>query len=107
MESIIIRVERIFIRVERTIIWCPFNVPSLYNENKSVLSLFVLNDFVKNNNQRMNKEQENAIRSLTGIVIVSGDEMTHIVPICDGYIIKSKIKQFPIDGMHITNRTND
>ena len=55
----------------------------------------------------MNKEQENAIRSLTGIVIVSGDEMTHIVPICDGYIIKSKIKQFPIDGMHITNRTND
>ena len=78
-----------------------FNVPGLYIENKASLSLFGLNYYLKDNN-KLNEEQENAIKSLTGIVVYSGDEKTYIVTICDGYIIQSKIKQFPIAGKHIT-----
>lgn len=44
----------------------------------------------------------NAINSLTGTVIDSGDGVTHVVPICDGYVLGSQIKHIPIAGKRIT-----
>jgi actin-related protein 3 len=42
------------------------------------------------------------VNSLTGTVIDSGDGVTHIVPIADGYVIGSNIKHIPIAGRKIT-----
>ncbi len=39
---------------------------------------------------------------MTGIVIDSGDGVTHVVPICDGYVLGSNIKHIPIAGRKIT-----
>ena len=50
----------------------------------------------------MDPEQEKAIKSLTGVVVDSGDGVTHIVPICDGYVLGSNIKHIPIAGRKIT-----
>ena len=50
----------------------------------------------------MDKDQKAAFKSLTGIVVDSGDSATYIVPICDGFVVESNIKHFPIDGRKIT-----
>lgn len=39
---------------------------------------------------------------LTGLVIDSGDGVTHVVPVADGYLIGSSIKHIPISGRDIT-----
>ncbi|OLL27076.1 Actin-related protein 3 [Neolecta irregularis DAH-3] len=41
-------------------------------------------------------------RSLTGTVIDSGDGVTHVIPVADGYVIGSSIKHIPIAGLDIT-----
>lgn len=41
-------------------------------------------------------------QSLTGVVIDSGDGVTHVIPIADGYVIGSCIKHIPISGRDIT-----
>ncbi|KAG4301018.1 hypothetical protein PCANB_002642 [Pneumocystis canis] len=41
-------------------------------------------------------------RSLTGTVINSGDGVTHITPVADGYVIGSALKHIPIAGRDIT-----
>ncbi|KAL8714354.1 MAG: hypothetical protein Q9220_001687 [cf. Caloplaca sp. 1 TL-2023] len=43
-----------------------------------------------------------ADRSLTGIVVDSGDGVTHIIPVAEGYVIGSSIKSIPIAGRDIT-----
>lgn len=42
-------------------------------------------------------------RTLTGIVIDSGDGVTHAIPVADGYVIGSCIKHIPIAGRNITS----
>lgn len=42
------------------------------------------------------------MQSLTGIVVDSGDGVTHVVPICDGFVLGSNIKHIPIAGRKIT-----
>lgn len=44
---------------------------------------------------------------MTGTVIDSGDGVTHIVPITDGYVIGSNIKHIPIAGRKITKYMMD
>jgi hypothetical protein len=39
---------------------------------------------------------------LTGLVIDSGDGVTHVVPVAEGYLIGSSIKHIPISGRDIT-----
>jgi actin-related protein 3 len=39
---------------------------------------------------------------LTGCVIDSGDGVTHVIPVADGYPISSCIKHMPIAGRDIT-----
>lgn len=41
-------------------------------------------------------------RTLTGTVIDSGDGVTHVVPVAEGYVIGSAIKHIPIAGRDIT-----
>lgn len=40
--------------------------------------------------------------SLTGTVIDSGDGVTHVIPVAEGYVIGSSIKHIPIAGRDIT-----
>lgn len=42
-------------------------------------------------------------RSLTGTVIDSGDGVTHVIPVAEGYVIGSAIKNIPIAGRDITH----
>jgi actin-related protein len=37
-------------------------------------------------------------RTLTGVVIDSGDGVTHVIPVAEGYVIGSCIKHIPIAG---------
>jgi len=39
---------------------------------------------------------------LTGTVIDSGDGVTHVIPVADGYVIGSCIKHIPLAGRTIT-----
>lgn len=39
---------------------------------------------------------------LTGTVIDSGDGCTHVIPVCDGYVVGSAIKSVPMAGRDIT-----
>ncbi|KAK1335287.1 hypothetical protein QTO34_004872 [Cnephaeus nilssonii] len=41
-------------------------------------------------------------RTLTGIIIDSGDGVTHAIPVAEGYVIGSCIKHIPIAGRDIT-----
>ena len=41
-------------------------------------------------------------RTLTGTVIDSGDGVTHVIPVAEGYVIGSAIKNIPVAGRDIT-----
>ena len=79
-----------------------FNVPGLYFGDQAFLSLLGYRKYTENNVFRFDKEQEEALKSLTGLVVDSGDDITHIIPICDGTVVGSNIKHFPIAGKQIT-----
>ena len=42
---------------------------------------------------------------MTGTVIDAGDGVTHVFPVCDGYVISSCVKHIPLAGRDITNFT--
>ncbi|ODV80162.1 Actin/actin-like protein [Suhomyces tanzawaensis NRRL Y-17324] len=42
-------------------------------------------------------------RSLTGTVIDSGDGVTHVIPVAEGYVIGTAIKNIPLAGRDITS----
>ena len=96
-----------------------FNVPGLYIGVQAVFALLGCNrtqmegasdpnkptkskKSKKGVDVEMSKDQMEAIKSLTGVVVDSGDGVTHIVPICDGYVLGSNIKHIPIAGRKIT-----
>ncbi|ORX89734.1 actin-related protein 3-like protein [Basidiobolus meristosporus CBS 931.73] len=41
-------------------------------------------------------------KSLTGTVIDSGDGVTHVIPVAEGYVVGSSIKHIPIAGRDLT-----
>lgn len=69
-----------------------FNVQGLYIAVQAVLALAA--------SWTSSKVQE---RNLTGVVIDSGDGVTHTIPVADGYVIGSSIKHVPIAGRDITD----
>jgi actin-related protein 3 len=92
-----------------------FNVPGLFIGVQAVFALMGCNTTFSQdsgkkkkkkegdvNTPDLNEDQINAINSLTGIVVDSGDGVTHVVPICDGYVLGSNIKHIPIAGRRIT-----
>jgi len=68
-----------------------FNVPGLYIAVQAVLALAASWP-----SRELNE------RSLTGLVIDSGDGVTHCIPVADGYVIGSCIKHIPVAGRDIT-----
>lgn len=68
-----------------------FNVPGLYIAVQAVLALAA--SWVS---------KKDGERTLTGTVIDSGDGVTHIIPVAEGYVIGSCIKHIPIAGRDIT-----
>jgi len=42
---------------------------------------------------------------MTGTVIDAGDGVTHVFPVCDGYVISSCVKHIPLAGRDITSFT--
>lgn len=69
-----------------------FNVPGLYIAVQAVLAL------AASWTSRSVGE-----RTLTGTVIDSGDGVTHVIPVAEGYVIGSCIKHIPIAGRNITS----
>ena len=67
-----------------------FNVPGLYIAVQAVLALAA--SWSHSNN-----------RSLTGTVVDSGDGVTHVIPLSDGYVIGSCIRHIPLAGRTITS----
>jgi len=68
-----------------------FNVPGLYIAVQAVLALaasWTSRDVTE--------------RTLTGTVIDSGDGVTHVIPVAEGYVIGSSIKHIPLAGRDIT-----
>jgi len=68
-----------------------FNVPGLYIAVQAVLAL------AASWTSRNVKD-----RTLTGTVIDSGDGVTHVIPVAEGYVIGSSIKHIPLAGRDIT-----
>lgn len=87
-----------------------FNVPGLYIGVQAVFALIGCNTTVLEDPnekegsklQEIDEEQRKAIKELTGVVVDSGDGVTHVVPICDGFVLGSNIKHIPIAGRKIT-----
>lgn len=67
-----------------------FNAPGLYIAVQAVLALAA------------SWTSKMADRTLTGTVLDSGDGVTHVVPVAEGYVIGSCIKHIPIAGRSIT-----
>ncbi|KAI0241048.1 Actin-related protein 3 [Lamellibrachia satsuma] len=68
-----------------------FNVPGLYIAVQAVLALAA-----------SWTSRQVGDRTLTGTVIDSGDGVTHVVPVAEGYVIGSCIKHIPIAGRDVT-----
>ncbi|XP_027145238.1 actin-related protein 3-A-like [Larimichthys crocea] len=68
-----------------------FNIPGLYIAVQAVLALAA-----------SWTSRQVGQRTLTGIVIDSGDGVTHAIPVAEGYVIGSCIKHIPIAGRDIT-----
>lgn len=68
-----------------------FNIPGLYIAVQAVLALAA--------SWTSDKVTE---RTLTGTVVDSGDGVTHVIPVAEGYVIGSAIKHIPIAGRNIT-----
>ncbi|GAB6021156.1 Arp2/3 complex subunit, actin nucleation center [Chamberlinius hualienensis] len=69
-----------------------FNVPGLYIAVQAVLALAA--PWASSSTKG---------RTLTGTVVDSGDGVTHIIPVAEGYVIGSCIKHIPIAGRDITS----
>ena len=66
-----------------------FGVPGLYIAVQAVLALAA----------SWSVQSE---KTLTGTVIDSGDGVTHVIPVSEGYVIGSAIKHIPLAGRDIT-----
>jgi len=72
-----------------------FNVPGLYIAVQAVLALCA---------SLLTKQDKGGSKnSVTGTVIDSGDGVTHIIPVVEGYVIGSCIKHVPLAGRDVTN----
>lgn len=77
-----------------------FNVNGLFIGVQAVLALYAqlasLNSEGGGGELDLNKEQ-------SGVVIDSGDGITHVFPVCDNVVISSSVKNIPLAGRNITD----
>jgi len=72
-----------------------FNVPGLYIAVQAVLALCA---------SLLTKSDASGKQGgVTGTVIDSGDGVTHVIPVFEGYVIGSCIKHIPLAGRDVTN----
>jgi len=72
-----------------------FNVPALYIAVQAVLALCA---------SLLTKQDKSGRQAaVTGTVIDSGDGVTHVIPVYEGYVIGSCIKHIPLAGRDVTN----
>lgn len=71
-----------------------FNVPGLYIAVQAVLALCA---------SLLTKGDGSKSGSVTGTVIDSGDGVTHVIPVVEGYVIGSCIKHIPLAGRDVSN----
>mmetsp|Transcript_18305 Transcript_18305/g.30741 ORF Transcript_18305/g.30741 Transcript_18305/m.30741 type:complete len:418 (-) Transcript_18305:215-1468(-) len=69
-----------------------FNCAGLYIAVQAVLALAA----------SLTSKKRAADSTLTGTVIDSGDGVTHVIPVAEGYVIGSSIKSIPIAGKDLT-----
>ena len=81
-----------------------FNVKGLFIGVQATLALYAQ---IANKTQEDNRTQTdlNDISEMTGTVIDAGDGVTHVFPVCDGYVISSCVKHIPLAGRDITQFT--
>jgi len=79
-----------------------FNVQGLNISVQAVLSLYAqyMNDVETSPQTRSSPD-------LTGIVVDSGDGLTHVIPVAGGYVIGSCIREIPMAGRHVTEFISD
>jgi len=70
-----------------------FNVPGLYIAVQAVLALCA----------SLLSKGGGGDSKITGTVIDSGDGVTHVIPVVEGYVIGSCIKHIPLAGRDVTN----
>jgi len=66
-----------------------FNIKGMYIGVQAVLALISSSGLYEN-------------VSYTGTVLDSGDGVTHIIPVVDGFVINSCIKHIPLAGSNMT-----
>lgn len=80
-----------------------FNVRGLNVSIQAVLALYA--QWV--NEVKIGQGDTHANPDLTGLVVDSGDGLTHIIPVADGHIVSSCIQEIPLAGRHVTQYVAD
>ena len=80
-----------------------FNVKGLFIGVQATLALYA--QVANKGGDGQQQHDLNNISEMTGTVIDSGDGVTHVFPVCDGYVISSCVKHIPLAGRDITNFT--
>lgn len=76
-----------------------FNVKGLHIAVQAVLALYA---------QWAQCRDEGTLKpDLTGLVVDSGDGLTHVIPVADGFVIASCIQEIPLGGRHVTQFVSD
>lgn len=80
-----------------------FNVKGLHIAVQAVLALYA------QAHQQLVVEQNQSVGvpDLTGLVVDSGDGLTHVIPVADGFVIGSCIQELPVGGRHVTQFVAD
>jgi len=80
-----------------------FNVKGLHIAVQAVLALYA--QWV--NEVKVELGDVAAAPDLTGLVVDSGDGLTHVIPVADGFVVSSCIQEIPLAGRHITQFVHD
>jgi len=76
-----------------------FNVKGLHISVQAVLALYA--QWAQTRDQAARKTD------LNGLVIDSGDGLTQVIPVADGFVIGSCIREIPLGGRHVTQFVSD
>ena len=82
-----------------------FNVKGLFIGVQATLALYAQIAGPGNENSGNTNLDHFDFGSMTGTVIDAGDGVTHVFPVCDGYVISSCVKHIPLAGRDITQFT--
>ena len=83
-----------------------FNVKGLFIGVQATLALYAqIANKSDEEESKTARNDLNDISDMTGTVIDAGDGVTHVFPVCDGYVISSCVKHIPLAGRDITAYT--